>query len=415
MSDKRATRRALIFIFITVLMDTIGFGIVIPVMPKLIIQLTGEGPSRAVLYGGWLLFIYALMQLFFAPIIGNLSDRFGRRLTLLLSLATFGFDYTLMGLAPSFAWLFVGRTLSGIAGATGSTVNAYVADISPAEERAQNFGMIGAAWGLGFIVGPVLGGLLGHYGPRVPFFAAAGLALLNVLYGLIVLPESLPPERRRPFSLKRANPVGALIQVRQYPLVLGMFAVLLFYLLAHDAYPSTWSFYGMVKFGWGEREIGYSLGFIGLTGVIVQAGLIRAIMPRIGERRAVYLGLVMMALSFMGFAFSTQGWMMYAIMTPGALGALTMPALQSLMSNQVPANAQGELQGAITSLMSLTAIIAPLLMTQLFGYFTSEAAPLYFPGAAFVAAGLMAGMSLIMFRRAVTATAVPAPASSATP
>ncbi|MBW2372774.1 MAG: TCR/Tet family MFS transporter [Deltaproteobacteria bacterium] len=407
MREPSSDRRALIFIFITVLIDMIGFGIIIPVMPELIMELTGVGLSRAALYGGWLLFLYALMQFFFAPIIGNLSDRFGRRPVLLCSLVAFGFDYLLMGLAPTIVWLFAGRFVAGIAGATHSTANAYIADVSPPEERAQNFGLMGAAFGLGFILGPVLGGLLGEYGPRVPFFAAAVLALCNAVYGFVVLPETLPAEERRPFDLRRANPVGALAQMRRYPVIVGLFGAFVLYMVSHNANPTTWTYYTMLKFSWTEREVGYSMGFVGLGVALVQGGLIRAAIPRMGEMRAVYLGYALMSLAFVGFAFASAGWMMYAFIVPFSLGGLATPALRGIMSNTVPANAQGELQGALASVMSLTAIVAPLFMTQLFAYFTSDAAPLYFPGAPFLTAGVLLLGSIAVFAGVMSNSGMP--------
>ena len=383
---------------ITVALDSTGLGIIIPVTPELIMELTGEGVSAAAVYGGWLLFLYAFMQFFCAPLIGNLSDRFGRRVVLLASLFAFGLDYLLMGFAPNLMWLFVGRMLAGICGATHSTANAYVADVSDPEVRAQNFGLLGAAWGLGFIIGPVIGGLLGSAGPRAPFFMAAGLAFANMVYGFLVLPESLPPANRRPFSWRRANPLGAVLHMRRYPLVMGLIAALLLYQIAHDANPSTWTFYTMKKFGWNERDIGYSLGFVGVMIALVQGGLIRRVIPRLGERRAVLVGLALAALGFTGFAFSSSGWMMYAFIVPFSMGGLAIPSLRGLMSKNVPADEQGELQGATTSLVSLTAIVAPLLMTQLFGYFTAEEAPFQFPGVAFFAAGVLVLGSIALFR-----------------
>lgn len=387
--SQQAPRHALIFIFVTVLLDVTGLGIIIPVIPALIMELTGEGLSRASIYGGWLLFIYSLMQFLCAPMIGGLSDRYGRRPVLLFSLTGFGLDYILMGLAPTIGWLFFGRFLAGITGASTVTASAYIADVSPSDKRAQNFGLIGAAFGLGFIIGPVIGGLLGEYGPRIPFFAAAGLTLLNVLYGFFILPESLPERERRPFRWKRANPLGTLIQMRQYPVLVGLAGALVLLYLSSHATQSTWTFYTMEKFSWSEREVGYSLGFVGLMVAIVQGGLTRAVIPRIGSRRAVYLGFSLYAVGFLGFAFAARSWMMYAFVVPFSLGGLAGPALQGIMSNQVPNNAQGELQGAITSLVSLTAIFGPLLMTNLFGYFTGAAAPVYFPGAPFFTGALL--------------------------
>jgi len=413
-SEAGPRRNALTFLFITVLVDMIGFGIVIPVVPELIMELTGEGLGEAAVYGGWLMFLYAAMQLFFAPIMGNLSDRFGRRPVLLLSLLVFGLDYLLMGVAPTITWLFVGRFIAGIVGASHTTANAYIADVSPAEDRAKNFGLMGAAFGMGFILGPVIGGILGDYGARLPFFAAAGLALANVAYGWFALPESLPREQRRPFHLKRANPLGALKQMRGYPIVIGLFVALFFWQIAHDANPSTWSYYAMLKFEWSEREVGYSLGFLGILLALVQGVLIRAVLPRIGETRAVYIGFTLLALGFVGFAYSSEGWMLYAFIVPWALGGIANPALRGIMANRVPGNAQGELAGAITSLVSLTSIVAPLLMTRLFGYFTGDRAPVYFPGAAFLAAGLLTTVTVIVFAR-VMGGGDPVPGVSDTP
>ncbi len=383
------SKRAMLFILITVLIDTIGFGIVAPVTPELIMELTGQPISEAALYGGWLMFLYALTQFFAAPILGNLSDRFGRRPVLIASLFTLGLDYLLMALAPTLEWLFVGRAIAGIAGATFATANAYIADVSDPEMRAQNFGLLGSAWGLGFILGPVIGGLLGEYGPRVPFFAAAALAGANVLYGFFVLPESLPTEARRPFSFKRANPIGALAQMRKYPGVLMLFGALVLYQLAHDANPSTWTYYTMLKFGWSERDVGLSMGVLGISMVVVQGLLIRIVIPKLGDRRTVLLGLAVMATGYLGFSLAGEGWVMLVFIVPFALGSLAMPALRSILSHRVGPDAQGELQGAMSSLMSLTAIVAPVFLTQLFGYFTSASAPVYFPGAPFMTAAVL--------------------------
>ncbi len=393
--------KPVLFIFATLLIDTIGFGIIIPVIPELITELTGEGLSKAAFYGGWLMFVYALTQFIFAPILGNLSDRFGRRPVLLLALFMLGVDYLIMAFATTLAWLFIGRLLVGMAGATYATANAYIADISSEDKKAQNFGMLGAAFGLGFIIGPALGGILGEYGSRVPFYAAATLAFLNMAYGYLILPESLSPDKRRPFAIQRANPFGALKQMRQYPIVLGLIASMVFYQLAHDANPAVWTYFTMLQFDWSKREVGFSLAFVGLMITIVQGGLIRSVIPRLGEARTAYLGLLMGGLGFIGFAFSTAGWMLYAWIVPWSLMSLASPAVRTIMSNHVPANAQGALQGAISSLMSLTAIAAPLLMTGLFRYFTAENAPAHFPGASFFAAGLLLLGSIGITMRAI--------------
>ena len=378
---KSKKQAALGFIFITLLIDVTGFGIIIPVMPKLITELIHGNLSDASQYGGWLLFAYAVMQFICAPVLGNLSDKYGRRPVLLFSLFGFGLDYILQGFAPNIIWLFIGRIIAGITGGSFTTASAYIADVSTPEKRAQNFGMIGAAFGIGFIIGPVLGGVLGHYGSRVPFFASAGLALLNWLYGYFVLPESLSKDHRREFDWKRANPLGSLMHLKKYPVVSGLVAsITLLYIAAH-AVQSTWTYYTMSKFGWDERLVGYSLGFVGLTVGIVQGGLIRVVIPKLGQHKSVYVGLILYAIGFVLFAFASQTWMMFAFMIPYALGGIAGPSIQGIISKHVPPNEQGELQGALTSLMSATSIFGPLLMTNLFAYFTSTAAPFHFPGA----------------------------------
>lgn len=404
------TKKAMAFIFVTILIDSIGLGIILPVLPQLIEDLTGEGLSEAARYGGWLLFIYALAQFICSPIIGNLSDRFGRRPVLLLSLTAMGLDYILMGFAPTIIWLFIGRLISGICGASYSTANAYIADVTPPESRAQSFGLMGAAFGLGFIIGPVAGGFLGEFGPRAPFFAAAGLALANALYGYLIIPETLPPERRRAFSWARANTMGAFAHLRGIPAAAMLAITLFFHQLAHFVLPSIWSFYVMEKFGWSVREIGYSLGVAGLSMAIVQGGLIRSVIPRIGAERAAYIGLVFAAIGYFGYAFSTTGWALYAFMVPAALAGLAFPSINGLISVLVPANAQGELQGALGSISGMTAIIGPVVMTQFFGYFTSAAAPVNFPGAAFFAAGLLELAAVLMLVRVIRRSAASASA-----
>jgi DHA1 family tetracycline resistance protein-like MFS transporter len=394
-------KSALPFIFITMLIDVIGLGIIIPVLPKLIEEMIGGDLSMASTYAGWLMFAYATMQFLFSPIIGALSDKFGRRPVLLISLFGFGIDYLLMGFAPTIAWLFVGRLISGITGASFTTATAYIADISTPEKRAQNFGLIGAAFGLGFIIGPVLGGLLGHYGARIPFFAAAGLALLNTLYGYFILPESLDKEHRRKFEWKRANPVGSLKRLSHYPVILSLVVSLVFIYIASHATQSTWTFYTMEKFKWNEKMVGYSLGFVGLMIAIVQGGLIRIVIPKLGQKKSIYIGLTLYVIGFVCFAFATKSWMMFAFVIPFSLGGICGPALQGVMSGQVPANQQGELQGALTSLISVTSIVGPLLMTNLFSYFTAADAPIYFPGAPFLMGAVLTLFSVLFAVRSL--------------
>jgi MFS transporter, DHA1 family, tetracycline resistance protein len=402
MSASRAGSGAFIFVFIAVLVDSIGFGIILPVLPRLIMELTGVSVAKAAEYGGWLGFVYAVMQFFCAPVLGNLSDRFGRRPVLLFALFALGIDYLIMGCAPVIAWLFVGRLVAGMAGASFTPAYAYIADITPAEKRAQSFGLMGAAFGIGFILGPAIGGLLGSFGPRAPFFTAGGIALANTVFGFVALPESLPPESRRPFEWARANPVGTLTQMRKYPVVLWLLGAVFLWQLGHQVLPSTWAFYTMSKFHWQAAEIGYSLAFVGIVMAFAQGVLTRALIPRLGgERRAAAVGMAFAIFAYLGYAFATQGWMMYVVSVTSMFFAMTYPSLNALMSWQIPHNAQGELQGAVASVYSLSAILGPPLMTQVFGHFSSASAPLYFPGAAFFTAAVLTALSAVLFGRAI--------------
>jgi DHA1 family tetracycline resistance protein-like MFS transporter len=394
------SKHALAFIFLTVLIDTIGFGIVMPVMPQLIVELTGESLAQATFIGGWLLTSYAVMQFICGPIMGNLSDRFGRRPVLLASLAAFAIDYALMGFAPTLAWLFLGRVLAGVAGAVYSPAWAYVADVSPPEKRAQSFGVMGAAFGVGFIVGPALGGLLGEFGPRAPFFAAAALGALNFVYGLFVLPESLPADKRRTFEWKRANPLGTLSSLRRYPAVMAIAGAVFLWQLAHQVYPSSWAFFAEIRFDWSPGEIGASLAFVGLLMAFTQAVLTGRIVKHLGEQRAVIIGLASGAASMLLVAFTDVGWFAYVAMAAGLLQFIAYPSMNAIMSKQVPPDSQGELQGGVSSLMSLTTIIGPVLMTQILGRFSGAGAPIYFPGAAFLLAALLAIFALLIVLRA---------------
>lgn len=389
-------KKAILFIFITLLVDCTGIGIIIPVVPSLIQQLTGSNVSEAATYGGWLTFAYAIMQFIFSPVLGGLSDRYGRRPVLLISLLGLGIDYLFLFFAPDLWWLFVGRIFAGICGASFTTASAYIADISTEENRAQNFGMIGAAFGLGFIVGPLLGSLFSSFGVRVPFLAAAALSLLNWAYGYFILPESLSKENRRPFDWKRANPLGSLLHLKRYPAILGLIlAMVLIYIAGHAA-QSTWTFFTIERFHWNEQWIGYSIAFVGVTVALVQGGLIRYTTKIFGTNKSVIIGLLFYVIGFTLFAFASQGWMMFVFMIPYALGGIAGPALQGLMTGHVPSNEQGELQGAITSLVSLTSIVGPLLMTSLFSFFTSPAAPFYFPGAPFMMGAILTLLSVFI-------------------
>ncbi|TRX61303.1 TCR/Tet family MFS transporter [Fulvivirga sp. M361] len=396
-------KAALGFIFVTLLIDVTGIGIIIPVIPDLIIELTDVSVSEAAAIGGWLIFSFAIMQFIFAPILGGLSDQFGRRPVLLISLFGFAVDYLFVAWAPTLAWLFVGRLIAGIMGASFTTASAYIADISKPEERAKNFGLIGAAFGLGFIIGPSIGGLLGQYGSRVPFFAAAALTLINWLYGYFILPESLEKKNRRKFSWKRANPLGTLMQLKKYPVIISMAGALMLIYIAGHATQSTWAYYTKERFDWNPAWIGYSLTFVGVMVAFVQGVLIRWLMPILGQNRAVYIGLLLYAIGFVLFGVANQEWMLFAFTVVYTLGGIAGPALQGIMSNEVPPTEQGELQGGLTSLISVTSITGPPLMTLIFAYFTGQNLwDLYLPGAPFFVGAVLTLMSLALSLRALS-------------
>ena len=387
------------FIFVTLLIDVIGFGIIIPVMPGLISNLKHVDVSTAAKYGSYLTVAYALTQFVFAPILGNLSDKYGRRPVLLFSLLGFGIDYIFLALAPTYGWLFIGRIIAGITGSSFTTAAAYISDISAAENRAKNFGMIGAAFGLGFIIGPLMGGMLSQFGQRIPFYVAAALALVNGVYGYFVLPESLKKENRREFKWARANPVGTLLHLRKFPSIAGLLvSILLLYIAAH-AIMSNWNYFTIHRFKWNEKTVGISLAVVGILVAFVQAGLTRIINPKIGNEKSLYTGLAFYSIGMLLFGLATQSWMMFVFLVPYCLGGIAQPALQAVMAGKVPPNAQGELQGAITSLMSLAAIIGPLVMNNLFFYFSHEGTKNYLPGAPFFfGAVLMMTSAIIAFK-----------------
>jgi MFS transporter, DHA1 family, tetracycline resistance protein len=407
MSDAQptASRWALVFIFITMLVDTIGLGIIIPVIPKLIGQLTGPYPSYAAemsasaWWGGWLQTAFAGMLFLFSPLIGNLSDRFGRKPVLIIALLAFGVDNLINGFAPTIGILFIGRVLTGIAGASYTTANAYIADVSPPEKRAANFGLVGAAFGVGFVVGPALGGLIGQYGVRLPFFVTAAVAVANALFGLIVMKESLPPEKRRKFEWKRANPVGSLKALSRYPGVMGFIAIFVLMRIAHDANPTIWSYYVYIKFHWTTVQLGAALAFLGLVMAAMFGFLTRWAIPKLGEVRAAYIGLLAGAIGFTGYAFATQGWQMYPWMLVWSVMALAMPSINAIMSKEVAHDEQGELQGALSSVGGITSALAPPLLTNVFSFFTAKTAPVYFPGAAFLTAALMLALAALLLTR----------------
>lgn len=388
--ESKPGKHALAFVASTLLLDTIGFGLIIPVLPSLLVELTGKPVNEAVLDGGWLGFVYAVMQFFFAPILGGLSDRYGRRPVLLFAIAALGIDYVIMGFAGTLGLLFVGRAIAGMAGASFTPAYAYVADISPPERRAQNFGIVGAMFGTGFILGPALGGLLGGLGSRAPFFVAAGLAAINLVWGYFALPESLPAERRRSFEWRRANPLGTLVQMARLPVVPWLLFALFLWMLGHQVMPTTWAYYTKFRFGWNEAMIGASLALAGLVMATSQATLVRVFVPRIGERRAAMTGISVGVVGYVGFALAAKGWMMFAWLPTWFLAAMVMPTTNGLLSRHVPADAQGELQGAVACLFSVSSIAGPPLMTQLFAGFTAANARFQVPGAAFLASAALA-------------------------
>ena len=391
---------ALVFILITVFIDVLGIGIIIPILPELIKEFSGGSTAAAGRWFGVLAATYAVTQFVFAPILGALSDRVGRRPVILISLLGLGIDYIIMGLAPSMGWLFVGRLVAGVMGASITTANAYIADVSEPELRARNFGFVGVAFGLGFIFGPAVGGLLGGIDLRLPFFASAGLALVNFLYGIFVLPESLPPEKRDAFSWRKANPVGSILVLRSYPLVSGLAVSFVFIVLAQRGLETVWVLYTGHKFGWDELANGLSLALVGLMAAIVQGGLVQPVIKRIGERRAVLGGIVLAVITYLGYGLATAGWMLIAFIIFGSIGGVAGPALQSLVAGSVEPQDQGKVQGGLQSLMSLTSILSPLIFTAgLFSYFTSPAAPFQLPGAPFLlGAAMYATAFVIVFR-----------------
>ena len=397
-------KAAMIFILITVFIDVLGIGIIIPILPELIKDFAGGSTTLAGRWFGVLAATYAVTQFFFAPLLGAISDRVGRRPVILISLFGLGIDYIIMGFAPSIAWLFVGRLFAGVMGASITTANAYIADVSGPENRARNFGLIGVAFGLGFIFGPALGGILGGIDLRLPFFASAGLALVNWLYGFFVLPESLPPENRDEFRWAKANPVGSVAVLRSYPLVAGLAFSFIFMVLAQRGLETVWVLYTGHKFGWDAQANGLSLALVGVMATIVQGGLVQPVIKRFGERRAILGGLVIAVITYLGYGLATAGWMLLAFIVFGSIGGVAGPAIQGLVAGTVAPHDQGKVQGAIQSLMSLTAIVAPLLFTAgLFSYFTSDAAPIELPGAPFLLGAVMYATAFVLllklFRR----------------
>ncbi len=428
MTQSSGNRReaAIAFIMVTLFIDILGIGIIIPVLPELVKELVGDDPvgaaastglvvdaaaptasegvltdeqtfSRAGRYVGVIGATYALMQFFFAPVMVALSDRFGRRPVILVSLFGLGIDFLIQGFAPNIWWLFIGRVLAGIMGASFTTANAYIADVSTDETRARNFGFVGMMFGLGFTIGPALGGFLGGINLRLPFFAAAGLALVNWMYGYFVLPESLPREKRSGFRLAHIHPFGSLAQLRVYPLVAGLAAVFVCKSLAQRGLENVWVLYTGYRFEWDASTNGMALGLVGVMAIIVQGGMVRPVIRRFGERKTVIIGTIISAVSFLGYGMASQGWMIPCIIIGGAFGGVAGPAIQSLVTGTVDETEQGKIQGALTSLTSLTNIVAPILFnTFLFSYFISAAAPVHLPGAPFLVGAVLLTLSIFI-------------------
>jgi len=390
------------FIFVTVLIDIMGIGIIIPIIPELIQELTDFSNSESAFYGGLLAATYAVMQLIFAPILGGLSDNYGRRTLLLISLLGLGLDYLVIVFAPTLTWLFIARMISGVCGSSFTVANAYIADISEAKDRAKNFGMVGAAFGLGFIVGPTLGGVLGEFGTRVPFMVAAGMTLINWLYGYFVVPESLTEENKRAFSWKRANPVGTLRSISRNKVIVPLLISLFLIYVASHATQSNWSFFTKEKFAWSPLQIGLSLGFVGIMVAFIQGFVVPRVVKRYGEIKAVYAGFTFNAIGLTLFGLISDPWMVYAVIVPFSLGGLAGPSLQSIMAGQTASNSQGELQGGLTQIMTITAIIGPPLMTGVFRYFTDKQHEVYFPGAPFLLAAGLAILSILVAYRTLS-------------
>ncbi|MBL0048825.1 MAG: TCR/Tet family MFS transporter [Bacteroidetes bacterium] len=390
-------KNPLTFIFITVLIDCIGIRIVYPVAATLISEVGHMDVNKAVTYSGWMMAAYAIMQFIFSPILGSLSDTFGRRPILLISLLGLGVNYIFLAIANTLTLLFIGRIIAGICGSSLTTAYAYVADKSPLEKRAQHFGVLGAAFGLGFIIGPFLGGVLSEWGTRVPFVAAAILSFLNFLYGFFILPESLPAESRRSFSFKRANPIGAFLKFRNHenakPLLLSLF----FLFLGVQVMPAIWPFYTKYVFHWSDLSIGYSLAFVGVMVAGVKSFLIKQAQLRLGEKKSVITGFVFYFVGMLVFSIANEAWMLYVILLFYCLGGIASPTLQAILCTKIPANEQGELQGVISSIMSLCNILSPLLMSNLFYFFTKQNTPIYFPGAPFLAAAVSILIAILFF------------------
>jgi DHA1 family tetracycline resistance protein-like MFS transporter len=430
MSEKSARQPGVGFIFITLVLSIVGFGLLIPVLPKLIKEFQGGDFTTGSYSFGWIVSIYALMQFICSPILGSLSDRFGRRRIILIATAGSAIDYVVMASAvgltqffnhafsshiPTLTWFFVARIIAGATAGVLATANAYIADVTPPEKRAQSFGLLGAAFGIGFIIGPALGGLLGKYSLNLPFWFAAGCAALNWLYGYFVLPESLRPENRRAFDWKRANPIGALYAMKRFPAVLGLVECYFILTLAQVMLQTNWALYTEERYGWDTLQVGLSLMFVGVATGLVQATLVKKIVPNLGDTRAVILGFCISIVAFIGYGSAPYGWMIYAIICVGAFAGISGPALQSYVTKHVPANEQGAVQGVFAGLASLAGIPGPFIASHSFGWAIAPERSFHLPGIAFFEGALLSGVALVLalrsFRRDASAAVVPSAAA----
>lgn len=395
--SRPVSRHAVAFVLITVLLDMVGFGIIIPVTPALITDVGHLDLAAASLIGGWMFFAFSVTQFLFSPLAGNLSDRFGRRPLLLLAVFGLGLDYLFSALAPSLFWLFLGRAIAGMCGASWIIANAYIADITAPEDRAKAFGMMGAAFGVGFVIGPALGGLLGTYGPRVPFFVAAGVSLINFAYGWFVLPETLAQDKRRAFDWRRANPFGAFAVFRHYPGVLPLCGVLFLFFFASSVYPAIWPFWGIAKFGWSEAMVGLTLAIFGLIMAGFQGGLSGPAVKTFGEHRVALIGLIAAVIAALGYAVVGSLAAIVILMVVHGPEGFVHPMLTAMASKRVPDNAQGELQGGLSAIMNVAMLLGTVFFSQVFGYFMREDAVIQTPDAAFYLAAAGLGLALLAF------------------
>ena len=391
--------RTIPFIVATIFMDAVGFGIIMPVLPQLVMEVGELDLPHAIEVGAWIGLVMAIATFIASPLLGNLSDHFGRRRVLLLALGGLAVDYALLTVVETLPWLFIARALSGIFGSSYAAAQAAIADITRPEERARNFGFVGAAFGIGFVAGPAIGGLLGEIGPRAPFVAAAALAAANMLYGLFIFPETLPPERRRAFDWRRANPLGAFRTMRSLPGMSGVAGVLVLWQIASLVYPMTWSFYGIAQLGWTPGMIGASLAAVGVMITLGQVFVVGPMVARFGERDAATIGISIAVANYLGYAFVTSTWGAFLLLIPDALQAPVQPSLMALMSRRATAETQGEVQGISAMAMGLGQLVAPLLLTGTMAYFTAAYAPVHFPGAAFIVAAIFGLLAIVMLRR----------------